>query len=102
MGAHTQRLGHALPASTTVLRRERGWHSYNSTPGACCLGFEAGPKRRPAGIADALGEVRGADHVGHPQIFERDRVVLAQQVQGGLVVEVLSLALHPLLGPLET
>jgi len=65
------------PAAATVLRGVGGWYGYNPTPGACCLGFEDGPKRRPAGIADALGEVRVADHVGHPQIFEIDGVVLA-------------------------
>ena len=44
------------PHSATVLRGIGGWHGDHSTPGACCLGFEDGAERRPARIADALGE----------------------------------------------
>src|SRR5260221_4928236 len=101
MGAHTQRLGHALPASTTVLRRERGWHRDNSTPGACCLGFEDGTECGPAGIADALGQVTVPYQVGEAHVFEIDRVVQEKQRQRGLVVKVGAVPLHRLMGPLE-
>src|SRR5258708_4797121 len=102
MGTHAQRLGHTLPASATVLRRKRGRHSYDSTPGPCCLGFEDGAKRRPTSIADALGQVTVPCQVGDPQVFEIDRVVQQEQRQRGLVVKVCALSLHPLVRPLET
>jgi hypothetical protein len=101
MGAHTQRLGHALPAATTVLRRERGRHRDHSTPGACCLGFEDGTECGPAGITDALGQVSVAHQVGDPQIFELDRVVQPEQRQRGLVVKVGVVPLHRLVRPLQ-
>jgi len=73
----------------------------DSTPGACCLGFEEGTECGPAGIADALGQVTVAYQVGDPQVFESDRVVQQEQRQRGLVVKVGALPLHRLLSPLE-
>ena len=88
MGAHAQPFGHTRPTAATVLAGVGGGHRDDPTPGACCLGFEDGTELRPARIADALGEVTIPYHVGDPQIFEIDGVVLAQQRQRGLVVEV--------------
>ena len=58
----------------------RGWH-----------GTAPSPHR------DALGEVVIPHHVGDPQIFEGDGVVVAYQMERGLVVEVGALALHRLM-----
>ncbi len=88
MGMHTQTLGDARPTAATVLAGIGGWHGDNPTPGACCRGFEDGTELRPTRIADALGEVVIPYHVGDPQVFEIDRVVLAQQCQRGFVMEI--------------
>jgi hypothetical protein len=63
------------------------------TPGACCLGFKDGTERCPARITDALGQVMIAYHVGNPQIFQVDGVVLPEQGERRLVVKVRPLAL---------
>src|SRR5579859_3469333 len=97
VGAHAQRLGYARPTAATVLRGIGGWHGDNPTPGACCLGFEDGPELRPARISEALSQVMVPDHVSDPQIFQGDGVVLAQEIQRGLVVEVRALSLHRLM-----
>src|SRR5258708_40289635 len=94
MGAHAQGFGHTFPTARTLLTGERGWHGDDSTPGPCCLGFEDGPKRRPARIADAFGEVVIADQVGDLQVFEIDRIVGSEQRERRLVVEVAALSLH--------
>src|SRR5258708_11236478 len=83
-----------LPTAATVLAGIGRWHGYDSTPSVCCFGFEDGTELRPTGIRDALGQAVVPYHVGDPQVFEIDRVVLLDQLQGFLVVEVLSLPLH--------
>jgi len=70
-------------------------------PSPCCLGVEDGAKLRPAGIADALGQVTIPRQVGNPQVFQIDRIVVSEQRQCRLVVEVLPPALHCLVRPLE-
>src|SRR5581483_7827060 len=97
MGAHAEALGYARPTAATILAGIGGWHGDDPTPGACCLGFEDGTELRPARITDALGEMAVPYHVGDPQIFEIDGVVLAQQHERRLVVEVRALALHLLM-----
>jgi hypothetical protein len=67
------------------------------TPGACCFAREDGPKRGPAYVVDARGEGVVADL----HVFERDRVVLAQQGKRRLVLEVAPLPLHLLVRALE-
>ena len=70
-------------------------------PAHAALASRMRTELRPARIADALGEVMVPDHIGDPQIFEIDRVVLAHEIQRGLVVEVGALALQRLMRPLE-
>src|SRR5262249_44570859 len=60
-------------------------------------GFKDDAKCRPARITDALAELSIPYHVGDPQIFEVDRVEVAYEGVGGLVMEVGALALHLLL-----
>src|SRR5262245_8618133 len=69
----------------------------DSLPGACSLESENGQKRRPACVRNRLGEVVIPDHVGDPQIFMINRIVLARQLERRLVMEVLSLAAYCLM-----
>src|SRR5262249_9789915 len=108
MRAHAERLLDALRAPGTVgqdaravLAGERGWYRHHSTASVCCFALEQAPKRRPAGIADALGQMGVADQVGHPQVFERDHVVAPQQRERGLVMGVAALPLYLLVLALE-
>ena len=71
-------LGHARPTAATILAGVGGRHGDDPTPGACCLGFEDGAELRPTRIEMLLAEVTVPYHVGDPQIFEVNRVVLAQ------------------------
>jgi hypothetical protein len=100
------RCGQGLPSGigqhpTAVLAGVRRRDRDHLTPGACCLGFQEGAQRRPAGSADARGEMAVAHQVADPQLFERDHVVLPQQRQRARVVEVPSLPLHLLVRALE-
>jgi hypothetical protein len=96
-GTHTQALRYAFPTAATILRGIGGWYGDDSTPGACCLGFEDGAELRPARVTDGLGKAPIPHQVGDPQVFEIDRVVLAQQRQRGFVMEVGALALDVLM-----
>lgn len=101
MGAYAQAFGHTLSTARTVLAGERGWHGDNSLAGACCLAGEDGAELRPARIRDAFGEVLIVAHVGHPQLFESDSVVGAEQIQRRLRLEVAALAGNLLVLPLQ-
>src|SRR5260370_15892117 len=72
-------------------------HGYGSLPSVRCFESEDGAKLAPAGITDALGEGVVSHHVGRLQVFVIEGVVLLDQGQGGLVVEVLPLALDMLM-----
>src|SRR5262245_30694778 len=97
MGAHAQALGNTRPTAATVLGGIGRWHSNHLTPSVHCFGFKDDAKCRPARITDALAELSIPYHVGDPQIFEVDRVEVAYEGVGGLVMEVGALALHFLL-----
>jgi hypothetical protein len=90
VGAHRQAFRYPLRTAaaigqhaTAVLAGVLGRNRDHLTPGACCLGFKDGPKRCPAGIADALGKVSVAHQIADLQIFEIDHVVLPQQRERG-------------------
>ena len=100
MGPDGETLLDPLPTATAVLAGIGGRHRNHSTASICCFAFEDGPKLRPARIADAFGEVRILDQVGHPQVFQIDGVVGSHQGERRLVVKVppLPLDLLVLLG----
>ncbi len=55
-------------------------HRDHSLTGACCLVVEYGTELCPPSITNGLGEMMILHHVGHLQVLDIDRVVLAQQV----------------------
>ena len=97
MRAHAQTLLHERATAATRLAGIGRIHRDHPTPSVHCFGFEDGAKLRPAGITDALGQVVVPYHIGDLQVFQIDRVVGPEQRQRRLVVEVLSLASHPLM-----
>src|SRR5690242_12168025 len=97
MGAYRETLRHTFPATATVLAGVVSRNRDRPTPSVCCFGFEDGTELRPTRIMDALSQVMIPYHIGDLQIFEIDGVVLAQQMQRGLVVEVEALALDVLM-----
>ena len=60
----------------------------------CCFELQDAQECGPARVGDRLGEVVILDHVGRLQILMIDRVVVANEREGRLVVEVLPLTLH--------
>ena len=101
MGPNGETLLHPFPTATAVLAGVGRWHSDDSAASVCCFAFEDGPELRPAGITDALSQVRVLDQVSHLQIFQIDHVVVPQQLQGGLMMKVSPLPLHFLVLPSE-
>src|SRR5260221_6515800 len=101
MCAHAEALGQALVAAAAILRGERGWHGDDSFASIHCFACEDGPKCCPARVRTRLAEMGVADHVGHPQIFEIEGIVGAEQIERRLVVEVLPLPPHLLMLALE-
>src|SRR5262249_37052846 len=83
-----------VPHPLQSCRGERGRHGDDSTASVHCCAFEEGRERRPARISDALSEVVIAHHAGNPQVFKIHRVVGAQRMQRGLVMEVAPLPTH--------
>ena len=69
--------------------QRRGW------PASALCASRMVRNARPAGITDARGEVAIPHHRADRHVFQIDRVVGAQEVQGRLVVEVGALALRP-------
>src|SRR5258708_837049 len=98
MGTHAQALGHTRPTATTVLAGVLCGDRYYPLAGPYCLACEDATEPRPAGIADALSQVVIPQHIGDLQIFQVNRVVLAQQGQRGLVVVIGALAFDVLMG----
>jgi hypothetical protein len=101
MGANGETLLDPLSTATTVLAGIVGGNGDHSAASVCCFAAQDGAELCPAGIRDALGQVRVADHIRHPQIFERDHVVRSQQGECGLVMEIGALPLHRLMLPGE-
>src|SRR5215469_17057677 len=101
MGPHAQALGHTLPAVRTLLAGVVCRNRAHSLAGTCCLACEDGAKLGPTRVADALGEIGIAHQITDLQVFEKDHVVVPQQRKRGLVVEVPSLPLDPLMPALE-
>jgi hypothetical protein len=66
--------------------------------GPCRLEREEGEELRPAGIAEALGQVLVLHQVADPQGVVRDHLVLADQSERRGMVEVAPLAAHLQLG----
>src|SRR5262249_12068110 len=96
-GANSMRFLHSFATCPTVLRGVvRGHHSHLFT-GACCLVLKGGADLSPAGIRTALGQRSLLHPSGDLQVFERDRVGVAYQVERHLVVKVLALASHLLM-----
>src|SRR5215831_6992128 len=81
-------------AARTGLRGERRRHGYDRLPSLYRFERQDGQEPTPARIADALGEVVILDQVGRLQLFVIDRVALAHQRQGRLMVEVLPRPSH--------
>jgi hypothetical protein len=66
----------------------------HSLPGAYCLESENAQERRPARIADALGEVVALEPVGRLHVLMRDGVVGAHERERRLVMKVGALPPH--------
>ena len=86
---------HATPA--TALRRGGGIDGDYPATGACCLVRQDDEEGAPPRVTHRLGQMVMLHQVGGLEVLVTDRVVLAYQRQRRLVVEVLSLASHPLM-----
>ena len=101
MGTSRETFRHTLPTPATVLRGERGGHGDDSTASVCGCAFADGPKACPPRVRYAFGERAVAEHLGDPQVFEREGVVLVEHRPCRLVLKVSARALHLLLRPGE-
>ena len=70
----------------------------HSLPGSCRLEREDSQKCAPASIGDALGKGVVLRHIGHPQVFMVDHVILLNDLACRCVMEVASLPGDVLLG----
>src|SRR5258708_11740655 len=110
MGTHAETLVYAFPTPTAILAGIRRVDRFHSLPGACCLESKNGQEVAPSGVLNAFvqaclgaGSVmeiatvavwyrgRTATQVGRLDRLMIDRIVLANQRQGGLVVKVRAL-----------
>jgi hypothetical protein len=96
MGPHGEALLDSCTTVTAILAGIGRWDRHHPTASVCCFADQDGPKLRPAGIRDALGEVGVADQVGHRQIFQIDGILGSYQPERRLVVKVPPLPLHGL------
>src|SRR5262245_30739784 len=60
----------------------------------CCFIGNDGAELRSAGITAALGQVRVSHQIGDPQVFQMVSAVVADQLEGGLIMEVAPLPPH--------
>src|SRR5262249_52330303 len=124
MGTDRERLGEAFSADCsigqhvgTILGRVGGWDRFRSLPGACSLESEDSEEGGPSGVQNSFVQARLAAgsvmeiaalavwrrgrttaEVGGLDRLDMERVVLAHQGQGRLVVEVAPLPPHGLMG----
>src|SRR5262249_38753140 len=88
MPANAQALLDSFTASTAILGRVGGWHGCHSTASVHCFDFEDGAHLRPTSIRYGCAWRAVLYQVGHPQVFETDRVVDPQQQHCGRVAKL--------------
>jgi hypothetical protein len=98
-GPDAQRLGAvAVPARRAGLGgRHPAADPDHLTAVVCSLGFQQANKHRPASVVDALGQPRSGQPA-HGEVLNGDRLVLADQPQGELVMMVGALVTDPTVG----
>jgi hypothetical protein len=103
MPPHRQRLPHLSATARARLAGVGGFDRSHSLPGSCRLESKDAQESAPSTITDALGEMVILEQVADPQVFVIDRIVVAQELKCGLVMEILALALalHRLVRPGE-
>src|SRR5215469_13626427 len=116
MGTHGETLLDPLPTAAAILGGIGRWDGYDSTASICCFAFEDGSELCPPSVIDRCVEaslctgpigpiapvaiglgLRPTSQVGHLQVFQIDRVILAHQGERRRVVEVRALPAYRLM-----